>query len=456
VALCVFLFPFGAALPQQDINRLLDAVVSISVASNIPNAPGHFGTGFVISATGGDILIVTARHVLFSKEGDPIFDPKRLLVTFRADRYNPKPASWLVNGPAHLLFSVLKVAKKDAGDLPAFPAFQLRSRPIEFEDVRVMTGEWTAPKMSVSSTVLNTRLDQFSYNGFGIAGGDSGSPVIDLNGQLVGMHQGEVDGTKDGWAQRMAEVVATMTGRTMGLKTDIGGAASPIIPEPGVGPVPPTAPVTRTLHDGKDGLKYVWISPGAFTMGCSPGDNQCDGDEKPPHPVTITKGFWIGQTPVTQEAYKRVTGKSPSHFQGASLPVEQVSWDDAVGYCRAVGLRLPTEAEWEYAARAGSASARYGTLDDIAWYSANSGARTHPVAQKLPNAWGLYDMLGNSGSGLRIGTTRITIAGEYRWIRRDRPRERSEWCGAARGAAIPSSSGRRTVAGTLPRTGATL
>ena len=226
-ALCVFLFPFGAALPQQDINRLLDSVVSISVASSNPNAPGHFGTGFVISATGGDILIVTARHVLFSKEGDPIFDPKRLLVTFRADRYNPKPASWLVNGPAHLLFSVLKVAKKDAGDLPAFPAFQLRSRPIEFEDVRVMTGEWTAPKMSVSSPVLNTRLDQFSYNGFGIAGGDSGSPVIDLNGQLVGMHQGEVDGTKDGWAQRMQEVVATLVGPTMGLQNRYwrGGAA---------------------------------------------------------------------------------------------------------------------------------------------------------------------------------------------------------------------------------------
>jgi formylglycine-generating enzyme required for sulfatase activity len=254
--------------------------------------------------------------------------------------------------------------------------------------------------MSVSSPVLNTRLDQFSYNGFGIAGGDSGSPVIDLNGQLVGMHQGEVEGTKDGWAQRMQEVVATLTGPTMGLKTDFGGTTPLMVPPaivPGSvpGPVSPTAPVTGTLREGKDGLKYVWISPGAFTIGCSPGDDQCDGNEKPPHPVTITKGFWMGQTPVTQEAYRKVTGKSPSHFQGSNLPVEQVSWDEAVGYCKSVGLRLPTEAEWEYAARAGSASARYGNLDDIAWYRANSGARTHPVAQKLPNAWGLCDMLGN-------------------------------------------------------------
>jgi S1-C subfamily serine protease len=79
-----------------------------------------------------------------------------------------------------------------------------------------MTGEWTAPKMSVSSPVLNKRLDQFSYNGSGIAGGDSGGPVIDLNGQLVGIHQGDVDGTRDGWAQRMQEVVATLSGPTMG------------------------------------------------------------------------------------------------------------------------------------------------------------------------------------------------------------------------------------------------
>jgi formylglycine-generating enzyme required for sulfatase activity len=145
----------------------------------------------------------------------------------------------------------------------------------------------------------------------------------------------------------------------------------------------------------KDGLRYVWIPPGRFTMGCSPGDSECGNDETPPHAVTITKGFWLGQTPVTQAAYQRVTGKNPSNFKGSNLPVETVSWDEAQRYCKAIGGRLPTEAEWEYAARAGSAGARYGSLDDIAWYVGNSGDKPHEVGQKQPNAFGLYDMLGN-------------------------------------------------------------
>ncbi len=150
-----------------------------------------------------------------------------------------------------------------------------------------------------------------------------------------------------------------------------------------------------TKVNPKDGLSYVWIPPGTFMMGCSPGDTQCSSDEKPAHQVTITRGFWFGQTPVTQQAYQRVTGQNPSRFKGADLPVETVNWDEAKAYCAAVGGRLPTEAEWEYAARAGSTGARYGNLDKIAWYSENSGGKTHEVGQKLANAFGLYDMLGN-------------------------------------------------------------
>ncbi len=144
----------------------------------------------------------------------------------------------------------------------------------------------------------------------------------------------------------------------------------------------------------KDGLQYVWIAPGSFVMGCSDGDGQCDTDENP-HRVTITRGFRIGATPVTQAAYQRVIGTNPSYFKGPRLPVESVSWDDARKYCSAVGMRLPTEAEWEYAARAGTSGARYGELDAIAWYDQNSGSKTHDVGTKQPNAWGLYDMLGN-------------------------------------------------------------
>jgi formylglycine-generating enzyme required for sulfatase activity len=150
-----------------------------------------------------------------------------------------------------------------------------------------------------------------------------------------------------------------------------------------------------TKINPKDGLTYVWIPPGKFMMGCSPGDTGCFENEKPAREASIAEGFWLGQTPVTQQAYQRVTGQNPSHFRGANLPVETVNWDEAQNYCQAIGGRLPTEAEWEYAARAGSAGARYGDPDKIAWHWGNSGGRTHEVGQKLPNAFGLFDMLGN-------------------------------------------------------------
>jgi formylglycine-generating enzyme required for sulfatase activity len=144
----------------------------------------------------------------------------------------------------------------------------------------------------------------------------------------------------------------------------------------------------------KDELPYVWIQPGAFTMGCSQGDVECDDDETP-HRVTITKGFWIGQTEVTQAAYERVAGSHRSGFRGVSLPVERIDWEQAASYCKAVGMRLPTEAEWEYAARGGNASARYGALDRIAWSYSGTYDKTHDVGTKQANGYGLYDMLGN-------------------------------------------------------------
>jgi formylglycine-generating enzyme required for sulfatase activity len=149
-----------------------------------------------------------------------------------------------------------------------------------------------------------------------------------------------------------------------------------------------------TTVNAKDRLTYVSIRPGEFQMGCSGSD--CAEAEKPQHRVRITKGFWIGQTEVTQAAYEKVMKvPNPAYFKGADLPVETVSWYDADKYCKTVGMRLPTEAEWEYAARVGNTSELYGEIGQIAVYSGNSNSRTAKVRSKWPNAWGLYDMLGN-------------------------------------------------------------
>ncbi len=146
----------------------------------------------------------------------------------------------------------------------------------------------------------------------------------------------------------------------------------------------------------KYGIEWVSIPAGEFMMGCSLMDNECDGDEKPRHKVTI-QAFQMMKYEVTQLQFDKVAGRNPSRFDkcGGNCPVENIDWDEAKQFCELIGGRLPTEAEWEYAARAGTQKSRYGQLDDIAWYDKNSGSKTHPVGQKQPNAWGLYDMLGN-------------------------------------------------------------
>jgi formylglycine-generating enzyme required for sulfatase activity len=146
-------------------------------------------------------------------------------------------------------------------------------------------------------------------------------------------------------------------------------------------------------------LAMVPISPGTFTMG--------DGGDA--HQVILTQNYWLGKTEVTQREWQSVMGNNPSSFKGDDLPVESVSWDDAMAFCRKLTEReraagrlpedyvytLPTEAQWEYACRSGTKGDYAGNLNAMAWYDQNSGNTTHPVGQKQANAWGLSDMHGN-------------------------------------------------------------
>ncbi|MFZ4081505.1 MAG: formylglycine-generating enzyme family protein [Pirellula sp.] len=166
------------------------------------------------------------------------------------------------------------------------------------------------------------------------------------------------------------------------------------------------------------GMKLVLIPKGTFMMGSPESEEGRDKDDETQHEVTISKDYYLGVYEVTQAQYEKVMGKNPSHFQGAivgnenaDLPVENVSWDDAVEFCKKLSdlpeekkagrvYRLPTEAEWEYACRAGSKTAysfddEEGLLPEYGWFDRNSSNRTHTVGLLEPNAWGLYDMHGN-------------------------------------------------------------
>ena len=164
----------------------------------------------------------------------------------------------------------------------------------------------------------------------------------------------------------------------------------------GCGRVPEAGEVKTITLPGGAKMEMVWCPPGTFLMG-SPENEAGRDDDETLHQVTLTKGFWMARTEVTQAQWESVMGNNPAEHRGENLPVEQVSWEDCIDFCRKAGLRLPTEAEWEYACRAGSTGKYAGTgdLDDMGWYDDNSRDYTHPVGQKTPNAWGLFDMHGN-------------------------------------------------------------
>lgn len=157
----------------------------------------------------------------------------------------------------------------------------------------------------------------------------------------------------------------------------------------------PATPDGASRVNLKDGLSYEWIPPGSYFTGCLAGDTDCYGLERRRERITIAQGFWIGRTEVTQAAYMRVMNAAPSRYKGDDRPVDSVGWNDATTYCGRIGMRLPTESEWEWAAYGGVAELPKEPLGASAWYGPNSDDSTHLVATKLPNGYGLWDMLGN-------------------------------------------------------------
>lgn len=169
----------------------------------------------------------------------------------------------------------------------------------------------------------------------------------------------------------------------------------------------PVTAFVNQLAAENDGPVLVPIPPGDFTQGT---DSIRELREQgPARRVTITRPFFLGATEVTQAQWIAVMGSNPSHFKGDRLPVENVSWEDAMAFCRELTAReqasgrlpagweftLPTEAQWEYACRAGTTGDYAGDLDAMGWYVRNSGGKTHEVGTKQANGWGLFDMHGN-------------------------------------------------------------
>ena len=217
-------------------------------------------------------------------------------------------------------------------------------------------------------------------------------------------------------------------------------------------PVPLTPGTTETNLKNK--ALYVWIPPGEFQMGCSADDSECRQDEQPTRKVTFTKGFWIGQEEVTTGQWKAAPGTRPVLPPGAwggttyetdwsriDSPIVNMTWQEARDYCSAVDGRLPTEAEWDYAARAGTSGARYGRLHEIAYYADNTGQGSvnsavlsdsaleqtllsnrnwlQSVFSKNSNTWNVNGMLGNVGEWVEDDYADTTVLGGVR--RTDRP-----------------------------------
>lgn len=382
-AIAVLLLLFLAAgcaqenLPQNtnkpvrsEIETAISAIVRIS---GMRGGTPVRGSGFVIGLDPDKATIVTASHVIAGAQ--------QIEVSFAAEPGQSFPADVVLgmdagnpNGLAAFLVR---------GALPAgitVLTFGVESPPRHGDELFLvgfpeMTLTPLTPRRALSGrrgTLL--MIDQAVGEGF------SGGPV--LQGDKV---VGVVTESDEGTTYAVTALVAREALDGWGVMTCRSGEE-------------------RTMN----GITFVRICPGTFMMGSAEGDPHADVNEKPAHPVTLSE-FWIAKTEITIEQYARVGSIFGPVFGSVlsgnvvenRLPMTGVSWDDAKSACESFGGRLPAEAEWEYAARAGNQTAwshgdDEGLLGDYAWYEKNSGNTLHPVGMKKPNAWGLHDMHGNA------------------------------------------------------------
>ncbi len=355
---------FPAAAFTQELDTAVSALVRIS---GTRDGTPVWGTGFVIGFDRGKARIVTASRVIEGLE--------QIAVTFAVDP-----------GKSSLAGTVLGL---DAGNPNGLAALQVRGAlpagvtTLSFEtESRPRAGEVLSllgfPKaesapLTISKT-LSAQSGPLLLINEGIGDGFSGGPVLQ-GGKVVGI----ITDIKAQTTHAVNAIVARTASEGWGVSDCVPGQE-------------------RT----ENGIVFVRICSGTFIMGANENDHRASDNQKPVHRVTLSE-FWLGRTEITNEQFH---GFRPDHVDDSDLegvpnmPVTKVNWFDAKAACEHFGGRLPTEAEWEYAARTGKRTTwSFGDdekmLDEYAWYDKTSSGLPHPVGTKRANSWGLYDMDGN-------------------------------------------------------------
>ena len=390
-ALALLLLFSAAASAQEDLETAVSAMVRISGTKDGSTVRG---SGFVVAILPGKATIVTASHVIEGAEA--------LEVSFAADPTERFPVDAFFGsetGNPHGL-----AAFQVRGPLPAGVAllsFETEGQPKLGAELFLVG----FPQMEVSPRTprraLSGRRGTLLLIDQGIGEGFSGGPVLQ-GGKVAGIVTDTDEQTTfavnavvarealEGWGIKLNRQSSTSTKSTPGLKEDLATFLKR-----------PTAPVGEQCVPGEErtenGIVFIRICPGSFIMGSAENDLRAYADEKPAHQVTLSE-FWIGKTEITNEQYRRFRR---DHKGEAKLPATYIRWTDAKAACDHFGGRLPTEAEWEYAARARSRTAwSFGDderlLGDYGWYAENSGGKLHPVGSKKPNPWSLHDIHGNA------------------------------------------------------------